>query len=119
MERLRPGMERPVPLVQISRILGGDLAGRAPDARELLEGIPDPAGILEPDGRLFTVNSRLDSFVGEGRARGRTLLEISRSAELHEAGARALAGERSGGEFVLPALQKSVSASISPLSGGS
>ncbi|MFL5424475.1 MAG: sensor histidine kinase [Myxococcales bacterium] len=118
VERLRPGMERPVPLVQISRLLGNDAAGPALDPRQLLEGIPDPAGILAPDGRLSAVNSRLDSFVGEGRSRGRTLLEISRSAELHEAGARALAGEPSSGEFRLPALQKSISALISPLSGG-
>jgi two-component system phosphate regulon sensor histidine kinase PhoR len=118
MDRLRPGMERPVPLEQISRLLGGEVAGRAADPRELLEGIPEPAGILEQDGRLSTVNSRLDSFIGEGRARGRTLLEISRSAELHEAGARALAGQSSGGEFRLPALQKSIAALISPLSGG-
>src|SRR3954467_11962568 len=111
-------MERPVPLVQISRLLGNDAAGPALDPRQLLEGIPDPAGILEPDGRLSAVSSRLDSFVGEGRSRGRTLLEISRSAELHEAGARALAGEPSSGEFRLPALQKSISALISPLSGG-
>ncbi|MFL5454840.1 MAG: hypothetical protein ACJ78X_00410, partial [Myxococcales bacterium] len=61
VERLRPGMERPVPLVEISRLLGNDAAGRALDPRQLLEGIPDPAGILEPDGRLSAVNSRLDS----------------------------------------------------------
>src|SRR5256885_718041 len=32
-------MARPVPLVQISRLLGGDGAGRAPDPRELLEAV--------------------------------------------------------------------------------
>ena len=27
MERLRPGMQRPVPLLQLSRLLGGDDSG--------------------------------------------------------------------------------------------
>jgi two-component system, OmpR family, phosphate regulon sensor histidine kinase PhoR len=120
MERLRPGMDRPVPLVQISRLLAGDASRPALEslAPELLEGIPDPAGILEEDGRFSAVNAKFDSFVGEGRARGRTLLELSRSAELYEAASRALSGEAGGGQFRLPALQKSISASLSPLPGG-
>ena len=56
--------------------------------------------------------------VGEGRARGRTLLELSRSAELYEVASRALSGEAGGGQFRLPALQKSISALVSPLPGG-
>ena len=120
IERLRPGMERPVPLVQISRLLAADPSRPPPDslAPELLEGIPDPAGILEEDGRFSAVNTKLDSFVGEGRARGRTLLELSRSAELYEVASRALSGEAGGGQFRLPALQKSISALVSPLPGG-
>jgi two-component system phosphate regulon sensor histidine kinase PhoR len=120
MERLRPGMERPVPLVQISRLLADDTSGPPLDsiAAGLLEGIPDPAGILEVDGRFSAVNAKLDSFVGEGRARGRTLLELSRSAELHEVALRALSGEAGGGQFRLPALQKSISALVSPLPAG-
>ena len=122
MDRLRPGMERPVPLLQLSRLLGGPDGEPARDsaqsAGELLEGIPDPAGILGPDGRFTTVNSRLESFVGEGRARGRTLLEVGRSSELHTAGMRALSGELARGEFRSPALQKSIAALFSPLSGG-
>jgi two-component system phosphate regulon sensor histidine kinase PhoR len=120
MERLRPGIPRPVPLVQISRLLGGDPSQPAPEslASELLEGIPDPAGILEENGRFSAVNAKFESFVGEGRALGRTLLELSRSSELHEAAARALSGEADGGQFRLPALQKSISALLSPLPGG-
>jgi two-component system phosphate regulon sensor histidine kinase PhoR len=120
VERLRPGIPRPVPLVQISRLLGNEASQPAPDslASELLEGIPDPAGILEENGRFSAVNAKLESFVGEGRARGRTLLEVSRSSELHEAAARALSGEAAGGQFRLPALQKSISALLSPLPGG-
>src|SRR3954470_3433699 len=122
MDRLRPGMERPVPLLQLSRLLGGPDGGPAGGSPEsaagVLEGIPDPAGILGADARFATVNSKLESFVGEGRARGRTLLEVSRSAELHEAGTRALSGNLARGEFRLPALQKSIAALLSPLSGG-
>jgi len=84
----------------------------------LLEGIPDPAGILEEDGRFSAVNGKLESFVGEGRAQGRTLLELGRSAELHAVATRALSGEAGGGEFRLPALQKWVAALVSPLPGG-
>src|SRR4051812_562015 len=122
MDRLRPGLERPVPLLQLSRLLGGPDGGPAGDspesAAEVLEGIPDPAGILGADGRFATVNSKLEAFVGEGRARGRTLLEVSRSSELHAAGTRALSGQLARGEFRLPALQKSIAALLSPLSGG-
>jgi two-component system, OmpR family, phosphate regulon sensor histidine kinase PhoR len=120
MERLRPGMDRPLPLVRISRLLAGEASPPALEslASELLEGIPDPAGILEEDGRFSAVNAKLDSLVGEGRSRGRTLLELSRSTELYEAASRALSGEAGGGQFRLPALQKSISALLSPLPGG-
>jgi len=87
-------------------------------AAGLLEGIPDPAGILEEDGRFSAVNAKLESFVGEGRAQGRTLLELGRSAELHAVATRALSGEAGSGEFRLPALQKWIAAFVSPLPGG-
>jgi len=87
-------------------------------ADALLEGIPDPAGILEEGGRFSAVNGKLESLVGEGRAQGRTLLELGRSAELHAVATRALAGEAGGGEFQLPALQKWIAAFVSPLPGG-
>jgi two-component system, OmpR family, phosphate regulon sensor histidine kinase PhoR len=99
---------------------GSDVPEASADslAAALLEGIPDPAGILEEDGRFSAVNGKLESFVGEGRAQGRTLLELGRSAELHAVATRALSGEGGAGEFRLPALQKWIAAVVSPLPGG-
>jgi two-component system phosphate regulon sensor histidine kinase PhoR len=98
--------------------VGSVAGGPPPDPQEIVDGIPDPAGIFDPRGRLAVVNQSLDSLVGAGRALGRTLLEVARNAELGAAADRALAGHASSGEFDIASLDKQLSATLTPLSGG-
>ena len=86
--------------------------------QELLDALAEPAGVLEKDGRLQRTNFHLDTLLGSGRSLGRTLLEVTRSAALGEAAARALAGGTDRRELTLPALQKIVQVSLAPLTGG-
>jgi two-component system phosphate regulon sensor histidine kinase PhoR len=82
----------------------------------MVDGIPDAAGILDPRGRLAVVNRALDALVGMGRAMGRTLLEITRSADLGDAAERAIAGTPVRGEFNVVSLDRLLFATLSPLS---
>jgi len=86
--------------------------------QEVLDALPDPAGVLERDGKLSRTNFQLDTLLGPGRSLGRTLLESTRCAELSEAATRALGGATERRELTLPALQKIVLASLAPVSGG-
>ena len=95
------------------QIGGGDPFG----AQELVDGIPEGAGVLDSRGRLSVANAALDELFGEGRCLGRTLLEITRSGELAEASAAALDGTQIRGEFTVAALQKLLLVTLSPLSG--
>lgn len=89
-------------------------APRPPDPLTLLvDALPDPAAVLDGDARIVRCNAALDALLG-GRTTGRTLLEGTRSAALQEAAQRALAGRRVQQELGLPALQKSVLASLAP-----
>ncbi len=116
----RPGEALPREVVELSRLLhaeeAGFVAGGAPPGpQEMVDGIPDPAGILDPRGRFAVVNPALDALVGTGRALGRTLLEITRSSELGEAADRAIAGTPVRGEFNVVSLDKLLFVTLSPL----
>jgi two-component system phosphate regulon sensor histidine kinase PhoR len=65
---------------------------QAQPERELLAAMPAAAGLISPDGRIRASNAALDRLAPGGRATGLTLLEITRQAELAEAGRRALEG---------------------------
>lgn len=101
--RLAPGRPAPAP---------------APDPLPaVIAALPDPAAVLDAAGRIACCNPALEQLLG-GRTVGRTLLEGTRSAELHEAAQRGLSGRRVQRELVLPALEKTVLASIAGLEGG-
>jgi two-component system phosphate regulon sensor histidine kinase PhoR len=115
----------PVEIVDMARLLQSEVPTAAfvagappPSAQELVDAIPDPAGLLDGTGRIAVANAALQGLFGEGRALGRTLLEATRSGELAEAASRALAGSPFRGEVQLPSPQKLVEATISPVSYG-
>src|SRR3989442_13539916 len=104
----------------MARLLQGEEAGFVaggppPGPQEMVDGIPDPAGILDPRGRLAVVNRALDALVGTGRALGRTLLEVTRSAELGDAAERAIAGAPARGGFNVVSLANLLFVTFSPL----
>jgi two-component system phosphate regulon sensor histidine kinase PhoR len=108
-------------LVEIARLLRDEGAGFVaggppPGLQELVDGIPDGAGVLDSRGRLVVVNKALDALVGAGRAQGRTLLEITRSGELGDAAERAIAGASVHGEFNVASLEKVLLVTLAPLS---
>ena len=103
-------------LARVLRSLGPGAAG-GDLLQEVLDALPDPAGVLGRDGKLQRTNFLMDALLGPGRSQGRTLLEATRSAELGEAAARALAGTTDRRELTLPALQKIALASVAPLPG--
>ncbi|MFL5312392.1 MAG: sensor histidine kinase [Myxococcales bacterium] len=116
----RPGEPLPREIVEVSRLLQAEEAGFVaggppPGAQEMVDGIPDAAGILDPRGRLAVLNRALDALVGTGRAVGRTLLEITRSSELGDAAERAISGTPGRGQFNVVSLDKLLFATLSPL----
>src|SRR5438876_523100 len=116
----RPGEPLRREVVELSRLLQAEEAGFVaggppPGPQEMVDGIPDPAGLLDPRGRLAVVNRALDALVGTGRALGRTLLEITRSAELGDAAEQAIAGTSARGEFNVVSLDKLLFVTLSPL----
>ncbi|HWE24149.1 MAG TPA: ATP-binding protein [Myxococcales bacterium] len=116
-----PGEAISPELIEVARLLrdegAGFVAGGPPPAvQEVVDGIPDAAGVLDSRGRLVVVNKALDELVGPGRALGRTLLEITRSGELGDAAEKAISGTRVHGEFTVVALDKVLLATISPIS---
>ena len=86
--------------------------------QQLLDAIPDAAGIFEANGRVRMANRAFLDLRGGGRASGHTALEATRSAELGEAVARALQGTSGQVELTLPAAGLTVRAYVSPLGGG-
>jgi two-component system, OmpR family, phosphate regulon sensor histidine kinase PhoR len=116
-----PGKALAPEMVEIARLLrdegAGFVAGGPPPAlQEVVDGIPDGAGVLDSRGRLVVVNKVLDELVGTGRAQGRTLLELTRSGELGEAAERAIAGTGVHGEFNVASLEKVLLVTLAPLS---
>ena len=85
-------------------------------AVELLDAIPDAAAIFGADGRLTHGNRRLAALVSSARLEGRTVLELTRSAELGAALISALGGAPARLEVELPSRRATVLAHASPLS---
>jgi two-component system phosphate regulon sensor histidine kinase PhoR len=89
-----------------------------PAVRAVIEAYTDPAGIIERGCRFAAANSALDSLLA-GRTLGRTVLQATRSGDLSELAARALAGEPARRELTLPALDnRPVDAALESLGGG-
>jgi two-component system, OmpR family, phosphate regulon sensor histidine kinase PhoR len=65
---------------------------RGPAEQELLAALPDAAALVSKEGWVRASNAAFDALAATGRAAGLTPLEITRSAELHEAVRRALEG---------------------------
>jgi two-component system phosphate regulon sensor histidine kinase PhoR len=65
---------------------------RGPAEQELLAALPDAAALVSKDGWIRASNAAFDTLAASGRAAGLTPLEITRSAELHDAVRRALEG---------------------------
>ncbi len=88
--------------------------------QDLVDGIPDPAALLDGKGQIAAANAALGRLFAREQCAGRTLLELSRSSELSEAASRALAGPPVHAEVRLPSSDVVVQASISPVapSGG-
>src|SRR5690606_3046876 len=86
-----------------------------PSTSELLEALPDAAGIVGPSGKFTFANHALEQLA-DGRALGCTALETTRSAALAAAVKEALTGKPMRLELPLPAAQRTVLAQITPLS---
>src|SRR5215470_1096778 len=83
--------------------------------QDLVDGIPDPAALLDGRGQIAAANAALGKLFAREQCAGRTLLELSRSAELSEAASRALSGPPVHAEVRLPSSDVVVQASISPV----
>src|SRR2546428_810233 len=90
----------------------------AAPAQELVDGIPDPAALLDPRGQIAAANRGIGALFSRDQCEGRTLLELSRSAELSEAVTRSLRGDRVRAQIRLPSSDIVVQVSVSPISGG-
>jgi two-component system phosphate regulon sensor histidine kinase PhoR len=88
---LQPGVDRLASLL-LQREERLRAIEKAQPERELLAAMPAAAGLLASDGRVRASNAGLDGLSPGGRAIGLTLLEITRQADLAEAGRRALEG---------------------------
>jgi two-component system phosphate regulon sensor histidine kinase PhoR len=83
-----------------------------PGLQELLEAIPGAVALLEVGGRMVARNRAMSQLLGDAP----TVLEATRSPELADACARALAGWPHRRELAIPALQLQIEAQVSPLS---
>ncbi len=82
-----------------------------PGLQEMLEAVPGGAALLEVGGRMVARNQAMARLVGNAR----TVLEATRSQELDDLCARALAGWPQRSELPLPSLELQVEAHLSPL----
>src|SRR5207237_5829313 len=82
-----------------------------PGLQEMLEAVPGAAALLEVGGRMVARNAGMTRLLG----RAATVLEATRSAELQDVCARALAGWPQRRELSLPALDLQVEAHVAPL----
>jgi two-component system phosphate regulon sensor histidine kinase PhoR len=87
------------------------------DAASLLDALPDAAATLGRDGRVVLANLALQMLFGT-RVQGRTVLELTRSAEAGQAVVTALAGRATRLELTLPVARKTLQVSVSPLPEG-
>jgi two-component system phosphate regulon sensor histidine kinase PhoR len=109
---------------ELANLLGQRAERRAKEriqhdvVQQLLDAIPDAAGIFEATGRVRVANRLFLELRGGGRASGHTALEATRSAELADAVALALRGGTGQVELTLPAAGRTVRAHVSPLGAG-
>ena len=82
-----------------------------PGLQEMLEAVPGAAALLEVGGRMVGRNATMARLFG----RASTVLEATRSAELHDLCARGLAGWPQRRELAVPALDLYVEAQVAPL----
>jgi two-component system phosphate regulon sensor histidine kinase PhoR len=82
-----------------------------PGLQEMLEAVPGGAALLEVGGRMVARNTMMTRLLGGSS----TVLEATRSAELHDLCARGLAGWPYRRELALPALDLYVEAQVAPL----
>jgi two-component system phosphate regulon sensor histidine kinase PhoR len=73
-----------------------------PPERDLLSALADPAALIGDGGRIRVANAAFDSLAPGGKAVGLSPVEITRSAELHEAVIRALEGTGRRLEYETP-----------------
>ena len=118
-EELAAGPAQARELIDLHRLLNSELGPASPEprAQEMVDGYPDPAGVVDGAGRFLACNEKLRALLGKERCLDRTVLESTRSAELAAfvASGRALPVEA---ELVLPSMQLTVRASAAPLSLG-
>ncbi|BDG04003.1 sensor histidine kinase [Anaeromyxobacter oryzae] len=89
---------------------------RGPAEQELLAALPDAAALVSKEGWVRASNAAFDTLAATGRAAGLTPLEITRSAELHEAVRRALEGTARRLELTIQ--RRTYLAHLSPLLRG-
>jgi two-component system phosphate regulon sensor histidine kinase PhoR len=95
-----------------------ELVTADPRVRAMIDAYPDPAGIIEAGCRFAAANSALDALLA-GRTLGRTVLQATRSSDLNELAAHALAGAAERRELTLPALDnRPVDVALEPLASG-
>jgi len=85
---------------------------QTPQLQETLEAIPGGAALLEVGGRIVARNQTMVRLLGNAR----TVLDATRSQELDDLCARALAGWPQRRELNLPSLELQVEANLSTLS---
>ncbi len=83
-----------------------------PGLQELLDAIPGAAALLEVGGRIVARNASMARLVGDAPS----ILEATRSAELQDVCARALAGWPHRRELSIPALELQLDAQVAPIS---
>ena len=121
IEGRHPGEPLPAELVELWRLLRSELAGVLGEGeictpQEIVDAIPDAAGMLDAGGHFVAVNRMLEALVGSGRSLGKTVLEVTRHGDLDLAAERAVAGTASQEKYALPSLDKVLEVSLSPLS---
>src|SRR5204863_4351466 len=109
---LRTGNPPPELLEELRRREPLVSGGREPPGlQEMMEAVPGAAALLEVGGRIVARNAGMTRLLG----RAATVLEATRSAELQDVCARALAGWPQRRELSLPALDLQVEAHAAPL----
>jgi two-component system phosphate regulon sensor histidine kinase PhoR len=105
----------PPDVVEELRRRGLPLVSRGPGEpalQEMLDAIPGAAALLDVGSRIAARNAAMTRLVGEAP----TILEATRSAELQDICARALAGWPQRRELTIPALELQLDAHVAPLS---
>ena len=123
-ETLQAGASAPLPadLEELSQSLHRREPQRSlpeadPPAQAILDAFPEAAGMIETGCRFVVANARLDVLLN-GRTIGRSVLQATRSSELHDLASRGVAGAADERELLLPALDnKVVEAVVAPLPG--